>query len=170
MNFASVIRMSAATRTVEMRVSQYDWSTLSEEINRYGCAVIEKLLSPEECRQIAGLYPEEGPFRSHIQMARHGFGKGEYRYFKYPLPDLIESLRTALYPHLANIANGWNERMGIDQRYPERHAEFLKAVSRPRSDAANAVAVAIRGGRLQLPASGSLRRPRIPAAGCNPAL
>jgi hypothetical protein len=129
MNFASAIRMSAATRTVEMRVSQYDWSTLSEEINSYGCAVIEKLLSPEECRQIAGLYPEEGPFRSQIHMARHGFGEGEYRYFKYPLPDLIESLRTALYPHLANIANGWNERMGIDQRYPERHAEFLKHVT-----------------------------------------
>ena len=126
MNFASAIRMSAANRTVKMRFSQYDWNALSAEINGYGCAVIEKLLSPEECRQIAGLYPEEGHFRSHIHMARHGFGKGEYRYFKYPLPDLIDGLRTALYPHLANIANGWNERMGIDQRYPERHADFLK--------------------------------------------
>ena len=109
-----------------MRVAQYDWSTLSQELGSYGCAVIEKLLSPEECRQIAGLYREEGHFRSHIHMARHGFGKGEYRYFKYPLPDLIAGLRNALYPHLARIANDWNGRMGLDQRYPERHADFLK--------------------------------------------
>ena len=89
MNFASVVRTSTAIRTAEMRVAQYDWIALSKELNGYGCAVIENLLSPEECRQIAGLYPEEDHFRSHIHMARHGFGKGEYRYFKYPLPDLI---------------------------------------------------------------------------------
>ena len=126
MNFASVVRTSTAIRTAEMHVAQYDWSALSKELSGYGCAVIKNLLSPDECRQIAGLYPEEGRFRSHIHMARHGFGKGEYRYFKYPLPDLIGGLRTALYPHLASIANDWNERMGIEQRYPERHAEFLK--------------------------------------------
>jgi uncharacterized protein len=126
MNFASVVRTSTAIRTAEMRVAQYDWSALSKELSGYGCAVIKNLLSPEECRQIAGLYQEEGRFRSHIHMARHGFGKGEYRYFKYPLPDLIGGLRTALYRHLASIANDWNERMGIEQRYPERHAEFLK--------------------------------------------
>ena len=95
-------------------------------MNGYGCAVMEKLLSPEECRQIAGLYPVEEYFRSHIHMARHGFGKGEYRYFKYPLPDLLGGLRTALYPHLAAIANDWNARMGIKRPYPDRHAEFLK--------------------------------------------
>ncbi|MGA7032719.1 MAG: proline hydroxylase, partial [Pseudolabrys sp.] len=100
MNFASVVRTSTAIRTAEMRVAQYDWSALSKELSGYGCAVIKNLLSPEECRQIAGLYPKEGRFRSHIHMARHGFGKGEYRYFKYPLPDLIGGLRTALYPHL----------------------------------------------------------------------
>ena len=81
-------------------------------------AVIEKLLSPEECRQIAGLYPHEEHFRSHIHMARHGFGKGEYRYFKYPLPDLLGGLRTALYPRLAPIANEWNERMGVGRAIP----------------------------------------------------
>ena len=126
MNFASVVRTSTAIRTAEMRVAQYDWSALSKELSGYGCAVIKNLLSPEKCRQIAGLYPEEGRFRSHIYMSRHGFGKGEYRYFKYPLPNLIGGLRTALYPHLASIANDWNERMGIELRYPERHAEFLK--------------------------------------------
>jgi len=87
---------------------------------------MEKLLSPEECAEIAALYPHEEHFRSHIVMARHGFGKGEYRYFKYPLPALLGSLRTALYPRLSDVANAWNERMGIDRRYPETHAEFLK--------------------------------------------
>src|SRR3984893_8875657 len=110
----------------ETRVSQYDWETLSGDLNGYGCAVLEKLLSLDQCRQIAGLYPEEEHFRSHVHMARHGFGKGEYRYFKYPLPDLLSGLRRALYPQLASIANDWNARMGIERRYPQRHAEFLK--------------------------------------------
>jgi len=126
MNFVSVVQTLSAVRLAEMRVSNYDWNTLSEELSSHGCAVIEKLLSPDECRQIAGLFREESRFRSHIHMARHGFGKGEYRYFKYPLPDLIGGIRTALYPHLAGIANEWNERMSIDQRYPEHHVDFLK--------------------------------------------
>jgi hypothetical protein len=115
------------SRTAEARVGRYDWNALSTELSGYGCAVVEKLLTPEECAQIAALYPQEEHFRSHIHMARHGFGKGEYRYFKYPLPNLLGGLRTALYPHLASVANDWNERMGTDQRYPQQHAEFLKA-------------------------------------------
>ena len=83
------------------------------------------MLSGEECRAIAALYPDEQHFRSHIHMARHGFGRGEYRYFKYPLPDVIGGLRTALYPRLAGVANAWNERMGLGERYPGDHAEFL---------------------------------------------
>jgi hypothetical protein len=126
MNFSSVVRTASASRDADARVSQYDWETLSEELSGNGCAVIEKLLSPEECQQITALYPQEAHFRSHIHMSRHGFGKGEYRYFKYPLPDLVGGFRTALYPHLAGMANNWNERMGIDQRYPVRHVEFLK--------------------------------------------
>jgi hypothetical protein len=113
-------------RACERRVGRYDWVKIFEELNAQGGAVIEKLLSPDECRELAALYAREEYFRSHVVMARHGFGKGEYRYFKYPLPDLIGDLRTALYPHLAVIANDWNERMAIKQRYPERHAEFLK--------------------------------------------
>jgi len=112
------------------RVSRYDWSKLSTDLSDYGCAVIDKLLSPEECGQIAGLYSQETHFRSHVHMARHGFGKGEYRYFKYPLPELLSGLRTAFYPRLAGVANDWNERMGIDQRYPARHADFLGACHR----------------------------------------
>jgi uncharacterized protein len=121
---------TAVLKSAEERASRYDWNELSADLSGYGCAVMDKLLSPEECRQLAALYPQEEHFRSHIHMARHGFGKGEYRYFKYPLPDLLSGLRTALYPHLARVANDWNERMGIDQRYPARHAEFLEACHR----------------------------------------
>ncbi|MGH7657466.1 MAG: 2OG-Fe(II) oxygenase, partial [Gemmatimonadales bacterium] len=77
------------------------------------------------CRAAAALYDGGGRFRSHIMMARHGFGKGEYKYFDYPLPELINDLRTTLYPLLAPIADRWNEAMGIDVRYPATHAEFL---------------------------------------------
>jgi hypothetical protein len=110
----------------EGRIGRYDWATLASELDSYGSAVMEKLLSPEECADIAALYPHEEHFRSHVVMARHGFGKGEYRYFKYPLPDFLGGLRTALYPRLSGVANQWNERMGIDQRYPVTHAEFLQ--------------------------------------------
>jgi uncharacterized protein len=123
---SKTVPATSAVCSAETRVSQYDWETLSGDLNGYGCAVLEKLLSLGQCRQIAGLYPEEEHFRSHVHMARHGFGKGEYRYFKYPLPDLLSGLRRALYPHLAGIANDWNARMGIERRYPQRHAEFLK--------------------------------------------
>lgn len=116
----------SAIMTGENRVANYDWGAVSAELSGYGCAVIEQLLSPEECRELAALYPEEEHFRSHIHMARHGFGMGEYKYFKYPLPDLVAGLRTALYPRLATVANEWNERMQIDERYPEQHADFLK--------------------------------------------
>ena len=100
------------------RVASYDWGTVGAELTTNGCAVIEKLLSPEECGTIAALYPDEEHFRSHVVMARHGFGKGEYRYFRYPLPDLLGELRTALYPRLAPVANGWNERMGRRRPIP----------------------------------------------------
>ncbi|HEX3341631.1 MAG TPA: 2OG-Fe(II) oxygenase [Pseudolabrys sp.] len=126
MNFAAVVQAMSATRTAERRVSQYDWTKISDELSGFGCAVIQQLISPEECRDIVGLYVHEERFRSHVHMARHGFGKGEYRYFKYPLPNLIGGLRTALYPHLSIIANGWNERMGVNQRYPGQHDEFIK--------------------------------------------
>ena len=107
-------------------VANYDWTKVSEELSSQGCAVIERLLSPDECRQVAALYSQEEHFRSHVHMARHGFGSGEYRYFKYPLPELLSGLRTALFPHLAVIANDWNARMNIDRRYPAQHADFLK--------------------------------------------
>jgi hypothetical protein len=107
------------------RVAQIDWSSVEEELGKHGAAVLPELLSPEECREIISLYPDDSRFRSHIIMARHGFGKGEYKYFSYPLPDLVEGFRTALYPRLAPVANEWNERMGIKMRFPAIHREFL---------------------------------------------
>jgi uncharacterized protein len=113
-------------QSAQERVGKYDWSALSADLSQYGCAVLEKLLAQEECRQIAALYGHETYFRSHVQMARHGFGRGEYRYFKYPLPELLGGLRTTLYSRLAPIANEWNERMHDATRYPEEHAAFLR--------------------------------------------
>lgn len=127
MNAQSKVKLlGTESQSLDKRVGQYDWRTLTNDLSSYGCAVLERLLTPAECEGIAALYSHEEHFRSHINMARHGFGKGEYRYFKYPLPKLVGGLRTALYPRLAPIANGWNERMGNKTRYPEEHAAFLK--------------------------------------------
>jgi hypothetical protein len=116
---------NAAASAPEERVEALDWSGIADELDGYGAAVLPKLLAPEECREIAALYPDDSRFRSHIVMARHGFGKGEYKYFAYPLPELVAGLRAALYPRLAPIANRWNERMGIAMRYPAAHEDFL---------------------------------------------
>jgi len=115
-----------ASRSAESRVAAHDWRGIVSDLNAHGCAVMPGLLTAEECTDVASLYPHEEYFRSHVIMARHGFGKGEYRYFKYPLPDLIEGLRSALYPRLATVANDWNEKMDVAQRYPADHAAFLK--------------------------------------------
>ena len=109
----------------DARLAQIDWTRVAGELNSAGAAMLERLLTAKECREIAALYDDDSRFRSRIVMARHGFGQGEYKYFAYPLPPLVESLRTALYPHLAPIANAWNERMGIETRYPAKHREFL---------------------------------------------
>jgi uncharacterized protein len=101
-----------------------DWDRVSRDLDARGNAVLEQLLSTEECRALAALYPADGMFRSRIVMGRHGFGRGEYKYFDYPLPERVAALRTALYPRLVATANRWNEAMGIDVRYPAAHAEF----------------------------------------------
>jgi uncharacterized protein len=116
----------SVVKPVVTRVENYDWNALTTELSNYGYAVMEKIINPSECAEIASLYSNEEYFRSRINMSRHGFGKGEYSYFKYPLPDLVDDLRTQLYSHLAPLANEWNGEMGFDQKYPERHAEFLK--------------------------------------------
>jgi uncharacterized protein len=108
------------------RIGAIDWERVARDLDDRGSAVLDGLLSPDECRTLAALYPEDAVFRSRIVMARHGFGRGEYKYFAYPLPEIVNGLRTALYPRLAPIANRWNEAMRIDVRYPSRHAEFLE--------------------------------------------
>jgi len=110
---------------IDIRVNGYDWTSIAAHLDAYGWATFPELLTATETNAIAGLYDDEGTFRSHVVMARHGFGRGEYKYFKYPLPDKIAELRTALYPRLVPIANRWNEAMGIDVRYPDAHADFI---------------------------------------------
>ena len=103
-----------------------DWTDVAVELDAHGCATVGPLLSPKECRAIADLYGSDEPFRSRIVMARHGFGRGEYKYFAYPLPSMIAKLRGTLYPQLAHIANRWNAQMSSPVRYPSAHDEFLQ--------------------------------------------
>ena len=103
-----------------------DWTKLALDLDAQGSAVIERLISPQECAALAALYADDALFRSRVVMAKHGFGRGEYKYFSYPLPALIGKLRAALYPHLAAIANRWNGAMGVDVSFPANHAEFIK--------------------------------------------
>ena len=118
--------MAMARPPAATRVAGYDWQAVAQALDGQGSAVLEKLLTPEECAALAALYAEPAHFRSHIHMARHGFGKGEYRYFGYPLPPLLAELRPALYERLVAIANGWSERLSYGQRYPEQHPAFLE--------------------------------------------
>jgi hypothetical protein len=106
-------------------VGAIDWECVAQDLDARGCATIEGLLAADECRALASLYPNDALFRSRVVMARHGFGRGEYKYFAYPLPEPVAALRTSLYPPLAPIANRWNAAMGIDVRYPAAHAEFV---------------------------------------------
>jgi hypothetical protein len=108
------------------RPSQVDWPRVGEALDAHGAAVIEKLLAPEACRELVALYAQDDRFRSRVVMARHGFGRGEYKYFDYPLPRSIASLRAALYPPLALIANRWNDALRLDACYPATHAEYLE--------------------------------------------
>ena len=108
------------------RVAGVDWEQAEGDLDAQGCAMLRGLLTPDECRALAARYGEDKLFRSRIVMGRHGFGRGEYKYFSYPLPQPIGELRPLLYARLQSIANRWNEAMGIDIRYPENHEAFLK--------------------------------------------
>jgi hypothetical protein len=125
----NTLKKAALARTpatdVAGRIRGLDWQRISEDLDAQGCAMIEGLITPEECHALARLYPVDGIFRSRVVMARHGFGRGEYKYFSYPLPEMISRLRTSIYPHLVPIANRWNTALGIDVRYPATHADFL---------------------------------------------
>jgi len=109
-----------------MTVEDISWEHVSQNLDADGNAIIKNILSAAECDEVRELYQERKLFRSEVIMERHGFGRGEYRYFKYPLPDLIASLRTSLYPHLVPIANRWNKALGVDVRYPATHADYIR--------------------------------------------
>jgi hypothetical protein len=116
---------SAIGESIDARMHAIDWARACADLDAHGHAMLEEVLSTEECQNIAALYDSDDRFRSRIVMARHGFGRGEYKYFSYPLPNIIAELRTSIYPRLVPIANRWNEAMGIDVRYPAEHEQFL---------------------------------------------
>lgn len=108
------------------RIDAIDWARIAADLDDQGWALFKNLLSAGECRRLAGLYENDDLFRSRIVMARHGFGRGEYKYLAYPLPEIVAALRPALYRRLAPLANRWNEAMGAEVRYPAAHAAFIK--------------------------------------------
>ncbi|MEJ0078167.1 MAG: 2OG-Fe(II) oxygenase [Alphaproteobacteria bacterium] len=116
----------ADTNEIADRVVALDWDAVGTQLDQFGCAITDPLLSADECAAISSRYDDDQIFRSRVTMARHGFGRGEYKYFAYPLPDIVSSLRASLYPRLAGIANRWNEQMGLDQRFPSEHAAYLR--------------------------------------------
>ena len=103
-----------------------NWSEIGARLDADGCAVLAGLLSADDCTAVRDGYATDALFRNRIVMERHGYGRGEYRYFAYPLPSRVAELRTALYPPLADIANRWNEAMRVETRYPRDHAEYLE--------------------------------------------
>lgn len=122
---SAVMKDAAPADSLAQRVDAIDWAQLGRDLDAQGSAVVPQLLSASDCRALAALYRQDRLFRSRVVMARHGFGRGEYRYFDYPLPPQIAQLREAFYARLAPSANAWNERLGSDVRYPAAHAEFL---------------------------------------------
>jgi hypothetical protein len=111
--------------SVVERLAALDWAEIAARLDRHGCATTGPLLTAEECASVADTYAADEPFRSRVIMARHGFGRGEYKYFAYPLPALVAALRAGLYAPLAQITNRWNEAMGLATRYPGDHMDYL---------------------------------------------
>lgn len=125
---AQIRRSSAQAKSPSIgeRVAALNWPAIISSLDNYGCATTESLLTPEECGVLAESYDSDELFRSRIVMARHGFGRGEYKYFAYPLPQIVASLRDCLYPALAQVANRWNKALGVAATYPATHAAYLR--------------------------------------------
>ena len=113
--------------SIPTRISGLDWSLLTDEVERQGWATTGPLLSRDECAALAASYDDDALYRSRVVMARHGFGQGEYRYFSYPLPPLVQHLRSALYDRLVPLANRWRGALGIEDAFPATHADYLEA-------------------------------------------
>jgi uncharacterized protein len=117
---------AALRRRPDDGIPALDWDGIAAALDGDGYAVVDGLLAPAECDALAALYDAEERFRSRVAMARHGFGRGEYKYFARPLPERVAALRRGLYPPLAAIANRWNVRLGLAQRFPADHAAYLE--------------------------------------------
>jgi len=112
--------------SLDTRIDHLDWPRIESDLDARGNALVEGLIEPERCAELAALYADDSRFRSRVVMARHGYGRGEYRYFRYPLPETVATLRSAFYPHLASIANRWNQAMEITSQYPLAHEDYLE--------------------------------------------
>ncbi|AHG20835.1 proline hydroxylase [Chania multitudinisentens RB-25] len=117
--------MNKKNISITQRLENINWDSVIHQLSEFGCVRLNQILFHDECNYLAALYPQSEPFRTHIHMARYNFGKGEYKYFNYPLPAIIAELRTGLYPKLATIANHWNEQLSIGVRYPATHQAYL---------------------------------------------
>lgn len=126
-------RTSAAPRTLEERIAQSAWEAFETQLTRDGYAVLPQLLTATQCREMASCFPQENLFRSRIVMERYAFGRGVYKYFQYPLPNLVGRLRESLYPHLAPIANRWHAAMRIEERFPPRMPSSAPSATVPAS-------------------------------------
>jgi hypothetical protein len=120
------MRGSEGTGAIAERVAAFDWDRMAGDLDDFGCATTGPLLNQDECEALAQSFSSDGLFRSRVVMARHGFGRGEYKYFAYPLPQSVAELRGGFYPPLAALANRWNAAMGIDTTYPSDHAAYLE--------------------------------------------
>jgi uncharacterized protein len=116
----------AQTPSFAERVAAVDWRRVERELDADGAALVQALFTAEECRQLSSFYAKDELFRSQVVMERHGFGRGEYKYFSYPLPSPVAELRGLLYAELAPVANAWNERLAIEMRYPADHSSFVQ--------------------------------------------
>jgi hypothetical protein len=116
---------AALQPSISARVSSLDWERIAADLDAFGCATTGTVLTPQECAALAASYQTDELFRSRVIMARHGFGRGEYKYFSYPLPAVIAALREAFYSPLAAIANRWNEAMKMTRRFPGEHSAYL---------------------------------------------
>ena len=111
--------------TIPFRISSLEWPAIHASLNQFGWAKIGTILTPDDCTDLCSMYHDDARFRSKIIMQRHRFGVGEYKYFNYPLPELIIDLRQSLYPHLAPLANDWMKQLGLDSSFPKTHEQFI---------------------------------------------
>jgi uncharacterized protein len=123
---ARALLPGASQNAIAQRVGSFDWPRIEDELGQHGCATLPALLTADECAALAALYPRDDIYRSRVVMERYSFGRGEYKYFAYPLPELVAGLRSTIYPHLAPIANRWNEAMHIATGYPAAHEAFIQ--------------------------------------------